>query len=139
MRETNPAGFWVRLFANFLDGLLIFVPFSLIIYFITGEISFTSMSNWTWDILYYLYLTITPLLWGGYVIGKRMMGIKIKRMDNEKLTFLNMFFREVAGLYLLSFVTFGISIIVSAFLVLFREDKRAIHDLIAGTRVVHSS
>ncbi|MGD7044880.1 RDD family protein [Jeotgalibacillus proteolyticus] len=137
-RETNPAGFWSRLFANMLDGIIIFIPISIVIYLITGEYTFTSMNSWTENILYYLYLTITPLVWSGYVIGKRLAGIKIKRNDNKKLTFLNMFLREVVGLFLLSFLTFGISIVVSVFLIIFREDKRAIHDLIAGTRVVHS-
>lgn len=32
-------------------------------------------------------------------------------------------------------ITFGIGTIVSLFMVLLREDKRAIHDLIAGTYV----
>ncbi|MDG5472168.1 RDD family protein [Jeotgalibacillus sp. ET6] len=137
-RETNPAGFWSRLFANLLDGIIVFIPIFIVIYLITGEYTFTSMNSWTGDILYKLYHTITPLVWSGYVIGKRLAGIKIKRMDNGKLTFLNMFLREVVGIFLLSYITFGLSIVVSVFFIIFREDKRAVHDLIASTRVVHS-
>lgn len=40
----------------------------------------------------------------------------------------------VAGL--LYFITFGIGFIVSVIMVAVREDKRAIHDFIAGTEVV---
>jgi uncharacterized RDD family membrane protein YckC len=36
-------------------------------------------------------------------------------------------------------LTIGIGAIVSAFMVGIREDKRAIHDFIAGTEVVHDS
>ncbi len=36
-------------------------------------------------------------------------------------------------------VTFGIGVIVSAFMVGMREDKRSIHDFVAGTYVTYRS
>jgi uncharacterized RDD family membrane protein YckC len=86
-----------------------------------------------------LYLTITPVFWGGCVIGKRICKIKIKRYeDYENVTFRNMFMREMVGYFIIGVVTFGISIIVSIFMVMFREDKRAIHDFIGGTYVTNN-
>jgi uncharacterized RDD family membrane protein YckC len=35
-------------------------------------------------------------------------------------------------------ITFGIALIVSIFMVAFRHDKRAIHDMIAGTYVTQN-
>lgn len=64
-----------------------------------------------------------------------MFKIKIKRIDEQILTLKNMLLREVVGKYLLVYLTFGISNLVSIFMVIFREDKRAIHDLIGGTYV----
>ncbi|PPA70426.1 RDD family protein [Jeotgalibacillus proteolyticus] len=135
--EINPAGFWVRFFASILDNLIVFLPLSILVYFITDHIPYYSEEFWSWNLLYYVYLVAIPLMWSGYVIGKKIMGIKIKRMDGEKLTLFNMVLREIVSLFLLSYITFGVSMIVSVFLVIFREDKRGIHDLIAGTRVVH--
>ncbi len=56
-------------------------------------------------------------------------------MDEEKLTLRNTLLREVVGKLLVVYLTVGISIIVSILMVILREDKRAIHDFIAGTYV----
>jgi uncharacterized RDD family membrane protein YckC len=45
------------------------------------------------------------------------------------------FLREWVGKFLLPFITFGITTIISIFMVIFRKDKRAIHDFLAGTYV----
>ncbi|MBU8878626.1 RDD family protein [Bacillus sp. FJAT-29790] len=137
--EIEPAGFGIRLIANLIDFLIIYTPIAIGIYFVTGEFTFDWSDTWTWDILYRIYLVITPLLWSGYVIGKRLCKIKIKRVDGEKLTILNMFLREVVGMYILVAITFGIAAIVSGLMVIFREDKRGIHDLIAGTYVAKNN
>ncbi|PAF21628.1 hypothetical protein CHH49_10295 [Terribacillus saccharophilus] len=49
-----------------------------------------------------------------------------------------MILREVVGNGLLVYVTFGISLLVSAIMVLVMEDRRGLHDLISGTYVVYS-
>lgn len=104
-------------------------------YFISGESSNDWATGWTWQYIYTLYLTTLPLLWSGYIVGKRMFKIKIKRIDEGKLTLKNMVLREVVGKFLVVYLSFGISNIVSVFMILFREDKRAIHDFIGGTYV----
>lgn len=133
--SKTPAGFGVRLLADFFDFLIVSVPIALMFYFIRGEYSFDWALNWQWQIIYTCYLTIIPLLWCGYIIGKRLFRIKVKRMDEEKLTLRNTLLREVVGKLLVVYLTVGISIIVSILMVVLREDKRAIHDLIAGTYV----
>ncbi|WP_269799271.1 hypothetical protein [Bacillus sp. FJAT-45037] len=49
-----------------------------------------------------------------------------------------MVLREVVGNFIISLVTFGISAVISIFMIMFRSDKRGIHDLIAGTYVKHT-
>lgn len=131
-----PASFGRRLLANFLDSLILTALGGLGYFLIVGDYSIEWSNGWTWQIIYTLYLTITPVLWSGYVIGKRICKIKIKRFkDDGNVTLGNMVMREVVGLLILGTITFGISVIVSIFMVLFREDRRAIHDFVGGTYV----
>ncbi|WP_079710287.1 RDD family protein [Paraliobacillus ryukyuensis] len=129
------ASFGRRLVADLFDYLILSIASYLIFFWITGG----HMHDWTdglwWNLLYLLYGTIVPVLWGGYNIGKRILGIKIKRTDEEKVTWKNMILREVIGKNVIAYLTFGITTIVSVFMIIFREDKKAVHDLIAGTYV----
>ncbi|MBP2241482.1 putative RDD family membrane protein YckC [Cytobacillus eiseniae] len=129
------AGFGVRLIADILDFFILVISISTVLFLLKGEYSIEWSTGWTWQIIYTLYLTFIPLVWGGYVIGKRILKIKIKRINEEEITFKHMFLREVVGKFLVMNITFGLSAIISVFMVVFREDKRAVHDLIAGTYV----
>ncbi|MCM3091024.1 MULTISPECIES: RDD family protein [unclassified Cytobacillus] len=134
MKKQN-AGFGIRFAADLIDNLILTIPISTVFFFITGDLTFNWMMGWTWPTIYTIYLTFIPLVWSGYIIGKRIFKIKVCRMDEEGLTLKTMVLREMIGKFLLANVTFGITTLVSIFMVIFREDKRAIHDLIAGTYV----
>jgi uncharacterized RDD family membrane protein YckC len=127
---TNPAGFWKRLLANLLDSIIIGIPLAILSYFITG--------NWEGDaftsILNVLYFLIVPVIWSGYTIGKKIVGIRIVKVNGEKLGFGAMLLRTVVA-SIIYVITLGIALIVSAIMVAVREDKRAIHDFLAGTYV----
>ncbi|WP_096185721.1 RDD family protein [Evansella halocellulosilytica] len=135
MKIENATGLGIRLLASFLDFIILVIPISFIIFIFNGHYSYEWTLSFSWQIVYVLYLTIVPVLWGGYIIGKRICKIKIKRVDNQNVTFLNMFLREVVGSYLIVLLTFGLSLVVSIFMILFREDKRGVHDIIGGTYV----
>ncbi|MFY0742805.1 RDD family protein [Solibacillus silvestris] len=136
MNFKKPAGFGIRFVASFIDFLIISSIFGIVFYMINGNYSIEQTEDFTFQALYTLYLTITPILWGGYVIGKKICKVKIKRFnDDEKPTILNMIMREVVGKYIIVLATFGISVLVSGLMVILREDKRAIHDFISGTYV----
>lgn len=130
----DAAGFWVRLGAAIVDGIFITIVLGfagLLLYnqfFIEGY-SFI-------DILSIMYYLLLPIFWYGYTVGKKALGIRIARVDGEKLGFGTMFMREVVA-NLVYVLTFGIGIIISAFMVCIRNDKRSIHDLIAGTYVTY--
>ena len=137
------AGFWLRLAANILDGIIISTPITFLFAFImTGDIFAVSniddpmpAHETLANITFAIYGLLLPIFWGGFTIGKKVMNVKIVRVDGKPLTFGTMLMRNfVAGfVYVL---TLGIGIIVSAFMVGLREDKRSIHDFIAGTKVV---
>lgn len=132
--EKNQAGFWIRFLAVILDSLIISVVAGLI----TGNwFSDVNERNGLEGILQILYGIIVPIIWMGYTIGKRIVGIRIVKMDGSNVTIGTMLMRNlVASLVYLA--TFGIGVIVSAFMIGIREDKRSIHDLIANTYVTYN-
>jgi uncharacterized RDD family membrane protein YckC len=131
---TNPAGFWVRALAGILDSLVIGIPIGLIAYIATGDWQNESLST----PLSLIYSLLIPVIWYGYTVGKRIMKIRIAKVDGSKLGIGAMLMRVVvAGL--IYAVTLGIAAIVSAFMVGLRQDKRSLHDLIAGTYVTYNA
>lgn len=128
----RPAGFWIRFAASILDAIVVTVPVTFISYLITG--------GWEGDIytsiLSLLYYIILPIVWFGYTVGKRIVGIRIAKVNGEKVGFGTMFMRVIAAA-IIYIVTLGIAGIVSAFMIGLRQDKRAIHDFIAGTFVTY--
>ncbi|MGY5344721.1 RDD family protein [Paenibacillus glucanolyticus] len=133
MNDNQVAGFWIRLGANILDGLIIGFPLSIIAGIITGDYENEPISN----LIYALYGLLVPVYWNGYTIGKRICRIRIRKFDFlEPPGIGTMLLRNlVAGIVYA--LTLGIGIIVSIFMVALREDKRSLHDFIAGTEVVH--
>lgn len=132
----KPAGFWIRLVANIVDSILMWVPFIIIGFLVAGTIQ----GNTTITVLSYvvslLYSLLLPVLWSGYTIGKRIFGIRIIKVNGEKLGIGAMIMRVViAGI--IYGISLGIAVIVSAIMVAVRKDKRAIHDFIAGTYVTY--
>ncbi|MFC4560097.1 RDD family protein [Virgibacillus kekensis] len=136
MNVSNPAGFGVRFFALILDGILVSLVTGLISLAIYNEFFMESYSPLDWLVL--IYHIILPVLWYGYTIGKRLLGIRIVKVNGENVGIGNMLMRHlVAGLVYA--LTLGIGVIVSVFMVAIREDKRAIHDFVAGTYVTYDS
>lgn len=129
----NSAGFWVRFGAGIIDGLLMSIVIGTVTFSFYGD--FISDRS-PYNILEVLYNLIVPVIWFGYTVGKRVFGIRIKRVDGERLGFGTMLLRYIVG-GLVYAVTLGIGVIVSAFMVGLREDNRSIHDFIAGTYVTY--
>jgi uncharacterized RDD family membrane protein YckC len=128
----RPAGFWIRLLGNILDGLVIGIPISILSYMITGDWEGDVFTN----LLSLLYGIILPVVWTGYTVGKRIVGIRIAKVNGEKVGIGTMLMRALVG-PLIYIVTIGIGLIVSALMVAFRKDKRSIHDFVAGTYVTY--
>lgn len=141
----QPGGFWRRLAANIIDGFIVGIA-GLIIGLIVvtifggdtsapdegGNIGFNPS-----DSVSLLYSLALPVLWSGYTVGKKALGIRIVKKDGSNVGIGAMLMRViVSGLVYL--LTLGIGVIVSIFMVAIREDKRAIHDFIAGTQVTTS-
>lgn len=90
------------------------------------------------DLLSTIYTILLPVLWSGYVIGKRIFNIRIVKISGANVDIITMLLRVIVGGFIYV-ITLGIGVVVSAFMVGLREDKRAIHDFVAGTYVKHES
>ena len=132
-----PAGFWIRLLAWFIDSVVLFIVQMILIAVLPGislEEYFADDSFWTsYDsfltLVGVIYYTAGVSVWAT-TIGKRMLGLYVLRPDGSKLGPGRAFARYWAPLLsaLILFIGF--------LMVAFREDKRALHDLICDTVVV---
>jgi uncharacterized RDD family membrane protein YckC len=134
MNEHKAAGFWIRLVSIIIDGLIL-IPLYLFCMLIgvsdmTTEIFVNSIN--------FLYYLIIPVIWSGFTVGKRIVGIKIVRTDGNKLGIFTTLKRYILA-SLVYVVTLGIAFVISAFMLGLRKDKRSLHDLIAGTQVIYTS
>lgn len=129
------AGFWRRLVAVFIDGLII----QAIVTVIALVIFFSAPDNMS-KLMPYAQI-IVALLGALYVIlmhasskqatlGKMVAGIKVTTLDGNKISFLRSLGRYFATY--ISALTFGIGHLMAGF----TERKQALHDMIAGTVVV---
>lgn len=127
------AGFWIRLGASLLDGIIVGIPLAIIALILTGDGTSNLFTNTT----SFLYSLLLPIFWNGQTIGKRICGIRIRRVDDHLGPGLGtMLLRNVVSGVVYG-LTLGIGSIVSICMVIFREDKRSLHDCIAGTEVVY--
>jgi uncharacterized RDD family membrane protein YckC len=137
MTETPPAGFWVRALAAALDVAIFFLV----------QASYGALAHLVWGTQVRDAWTLAPTLWTftlvfsaayttvlhalfGQTIGKMIAGVRVvSGEDGVPPSFGASLLRYVA--YSASCATLGLGYAMAAL----RHDKRALHDLIAGTRV----
>jgi len=125
-----PAGFWIRAGAYMIDGLLITCAQILLYTFLLLAGAPKFLANVVGSLLGIGYFVWMPVACGGQTVGKMAAGIAIVRPDGSPLTVLRCLGRW-AG-YILSTLLAGLGFVMAAF----TDQKRALHDYLAGTRVV---
>ena len=123
----EPAGFGIRL-AAFLMDIAVCLAISISAYMFGYEfgISGNVPSHWIDDvIIIILYHSLAWSLWST-TVGKRIFNLYVVRTDGSKIGFGRALARAAA--YILFYVGF--------LLIVFRKDKRGLHDLMCGTMVV---
>jgi len=134
---TQPAGFWIRAVALLLDLLV----------YVVVEISFSRLARLLWGpgadggapaesavvlftVLFAIVYTTTLHSMLGQTIGKAVVGVRVvAATDGTLLTVGPALLRHLASF--LSAFPVGFGYIMAGM----RRDKRALHDLIAGSRV----
>ena len=140
--EMQFAGFWIRVGATIVDGIILFIPniiISLIFQVLMQASSneeFSPLAALLLAMMYILQIAI-PMSYETYFIGKSgqtpgkmVCGIKVVRADGSPLTFMRAFGRYWGKF--LSYLVCYIGVIIVGF----DEEKRGLHDHICDTRVV---
>ena len=128
------AGFWVRFLANIIDSLVLGIPVAIAAWILSG---FKSTDSTLVQTLYYIItLVIIAYLWtkwGGRTPGKKMMGIKVVSFPGYgPLSYSKSTIR-----YLIGYTVSTLLLMIGFIMIAFRNDKRGLHDLIAGTCVIY--
>jgi uncharacterized RDD family membrane protein YckC len=132
----RPAGFWVRSVAAIIDGVILLFAQGILLstgWMLSGENMGGGMAvkgavNLFGTLIGASYGTIFHWLWG-QTLGKMALQIRVVSMDGGPLSF-----GQSVGRYFATFLSaliLGIGFLMAGI----RSDKRALHDLLAGTRV----
>jgi len=145
-RQSTLAKKSTRLFAiilDFLIMLLVCIP-GLITYKITNDYQYDNSIGTLIIVLSYLILGSTQLFYlvkHGQSLGKKALGIKIVKIDNEQVPgFATIFLLRSLIPNIISSVPYAGPVFwLIDILFIFRDDRRCMHDLIAQTKVVNVS
>jgi uncharacterized RDD family membrane protein YckC len=143
--EGRPSGFWMRYLALSIDWyvivLVLLPPFALFIALTAvaaglGRLQESAIAAVAVTfVLFFVALTVAYGIWmhgrWGQTLGKMALGMKVVRVDGSPLGYGGAFVRWLGSV--LSAVTFMIGFLIAGL----RSDKRALHDLIAGSRVTY--
>jgi uncharacterized RDD family membrane protein YckC len=131
----RPAGFWIRAVALALDTIVfVLVQTSLAALArvamgpdLDGAGSQAPVALFTW--LFTAVYSVVLHVVAGQTIGKSLVGVRVVALDGGLLTVGPAILRYLAGY--LSALPLGFGFLMAGL----RRDKRALHDLIAGSRV----
>jgi uncharacterized RDD family membrane protein YckC len=80
-------------------------------------------------VMWIYYITI-PVKMNGRTFGKKILDIRVQRLDGRKLTTGTMFIREVIGKFISGLI------LMIGYLIALGDERRALHDRMADTIVV---
>lgn len=144
-REIVYAGFWVRLAAYTIDSFIVFAGLLIVRLFLLGMSSLTEGTPLGGNILFH-YTLKDILLYGvqvfyfilctyhaGTTPGKRVMNLRVvSAVEEEKLSFFNVLYRETVGRFLS-----GLVLCIGYILIGIDKEKRGLHDMLCDTRVIY--
>lgn len=139
MNEARPAGFWIRAVAALVDVVLYTVVEASLgrVAAAVSDVDFASSVPFqsllvTHTFLFAsLYVVVLHRL-RGQTLGKMLLGVRVVATNGESLTLGTSVLRYLA--YFVSCATLGFGYVMAGL----RQDKRALHDLIAGTQVLRT-
>ena len=143
--EDELASRWARLGASLLDGLIMFAVF-LPVLFLSDywERAFANAvslaENVGLSIGYFVLFCVVNgylLATAGQTVGKRLVGTRVVGVRDGRVPALGTLLGRYGLMHLASAIPWvgGLFGLIDSLFV-FREDKRCVHDLIAGTKVI---
>ncbi|MEY9970325.1 putative RDD family membrane protein YckC [Lysinibacillus sp. RC46] len=131
------AGFWMRFWAFFIDGIIIAAVGGILVNPIFYLMDW-SLSDTVWyapisiisAILYYSYFVLMTKFFG-QTLGKMILGLRVISLKHEKLTWSDVLFRDWIG-RIINSIFMPLYILVGIL-----PNNQGIHDFFADTTVVH--
>ena len=123
------AGFWIRFGASFLDGLIIFIPLSIIHWTLFGTTSgwrpgvINLIVSWLYDALQ----ESSPAM---ATVGKRALGLKVTDLRGSRITF-----AQATGRHFGKYIS-AVILLIGYFMMLWDDKNQTLHDKMAGTLVI---
>jgi uncharacterized RDD family membrane protein YckC len=140
--EMVYGGFWIRVGAKIIDGIIITVV-DVIIIFLLGLVMSHLISMENEAIFFATTILQNILLWGlnlayvtyflgkyGATPGKMACGLKVVRPNGEKISYARACGRALAE------ILSAMILYIGYIMVAFDEEKRSLHDRICDTRVI---
>ena len=159
MPEIKFAGFWIRFIASFADTVFLALPLAIVIYFLSNgnwfdfslylqNLQYAMSGNaikalqtqpqmsLKWELLFEVSVLMVTMIfwkrWRGATPGKKFVHIKIVDAKTfQDITNTQAITRSIG--YIASTFAFLIGFVMVAF----RDDKRPLHDILAGTIVIY--
>ena len=130
-----PAGFWIRLVASIIDGVILLVAYFIIL-FVLGAIgvdyftmfTFASTLSFIFALGYHIFFPSSNMMG---TPGKALLGLKITDESGNKIGVGKAILRYIG--YIISALVLYIGFIIVGF----TENKRGLHDMVASTRVTY--
>lgn len=122
MNNTQYAGFWIRFVAVVIDAIILSV-----VGWVIGQVIQAEIIGMLIGAAYYLYFWVKQK---GQTPGKKVMGIRIVRVDSKEIDWMTAVLRYVG------YIVSGIPLALGFIWVAFDKQKQGWHDKIAGTFVV---
>jgi len=133
----QPAGFWIRFLAIFIDGLILMLvnlPFSLVLnYYLKSKgVTGIIITNLLGMVIPMFY-EILMIHYKSATLGKMIMKIKVINTDGSEEISLS----KSIGRYFAKILS-GFILYIGYIMAAFDTEKRALHDRICNTRVVYN-
>lgn len=130
----HPAGFWIRGVAALVDFAVFALVFRSLELIGQGVIGATAerspfIATVMFTMLFAAVYTTTLHALGGQTLGKMLLGVRVQDASGSGVRAGAALLRFFA--YFASLLSLGVGFVMAGL----RSDKRALHDLIAGTRV----
>jgi uncharacterized RDD family membrane protein YckC len=149
------SGWWRRVGAAIVDGLLIGVVAALLLTPLgigaatvdsdTGVVAFIGaaiVTTFVYVVIAAIYFPFMMSRTNGQTVGRMATGIRVVRANGQPMTFGFAVLREIVvkGLLfgIVSNVTFGVAGLLDVLWPLWDEEHRALHDMVVNTRVVEA-
>ena len=123
------AGFWVRVAALLIDGLVLGAIGFILILFIKEP----TIRSLVYIIISWLYAVFMITEYQA-TLGKMVVGLHVEKTDGGRVTLRQAFLREIIGKFISSIII-GIGYLMVAW----TEKKQGLHDKIAGTVVLENN